>query len=261
MYSAWLAAHVPNWSNFKIQQAGKYLGFWIGPMVKDKMLLAPFSKYKSRAKQIASANTAAAATAVAYNRGAVPVLGYHAQLLIFPKTMLGEESVIISGLLKIPHRALGKDLPYRLQELGGINFTSLQNMNYAAMHRAAVKTIPEWRSNYSKLVSAADNYLPIALSVDGHLCPKFWDTVPFVSNLHASTLGFKELHDNFPEIKRALATAEQSKSIQKACSLNLLPILHPQLPHVLFDSRLHKMLPEWSEGLRGIDWNSVVLCL
>ena len=105
----------------------------LGPASKTQSLSSPISKWKSRAEDIASCNLAQAATAMLYNRSAVTVLGYHAQLILFDNSVLKHEPVIISRLTHAPHNMYGTDLAFQLAEIGCINFTSARCMNLAAL--------------------------------------------------------------------------------------------------------------------------------
>ena len=257
MYSDWMATHVPNWRNFKIQEAGKYLGFWLGPKAANKLWIGPFSKYKERTKAIAGANTAAASTAIAYNRDAITVLGYHAQLLFFPSSFYKEERVSFSRLLKIPHNSLGNALPFRWAELGGIIFTSMKVLNFSAMFRTAFKTIPTWRDSYTSLRETAEHHLPFVQIMAGKLCPSFWDTTPIIDNLQSASKGFVDLPgQTIPE--GLLRNLRDGPNVQKQIGIKLLPNLHPTPFPKVFKERLHSMLPEFSQELQTVNWQRVL---
>ena len=54
----WLALHLPKWKNFNIQDAGKYLGFWLGPAAGAHLWDAPFKKFRLRVDKIYSSGAA-----------------------------------------------------------------------------------------------------------------------------------------------------------------------------------------------------------
>ena len=47
LIKVWLASNIPKWANFQIQEAGQYLGFWLGPCTSKIVFEGPMNKWKS----------------------------------------------------------------------------------------------------------------------------------------------------------------------------------------------------------------------
>ena len=77
---AFLDDNAPNWSKFKVENAGEYLGFWIGPVIRDKIWLKAERKWRGRAQAIASAGVAPSLGIRMYNSRAVTTFGYVSQI-------------------------------------------------------------------------------------------------------------------------------------------------------------------------------------
>ena len=78
----WLRANIPSWADFQITDAAKYLGVYLGPKAALHNWKAPLAKFHAVCSHIASSGESAAANLMQYNKKAIPVLQYPAQ--IFP---------------------------------------------------------------------------------------------------------------------------------------------------------------------------------
>eukprot|EP00972_Heterocapsa_arctica_P020325 2999317-Heterocapsa_arctica.AAC.1 len=87
----WLRANVPAWAHFAIVASGKYLGFIMGPGVRDESWKAPVAKWVLRGKMIACSAMAPSIGTMLYNERALPVLGYVAQVIPAPGLMFTME--------------------------------------------------------------------------------------------------------------------------------------------------------------------------
>jgi len=77
----WLSANIPEWSEFGIANAAKYLGFVLGPRAGLLQWEEPLKKFQFRVDQIARSGDSAAVSFRQFSSKAVSVLGYVAQLI------------------------------------------------------------------------------------------------------------------------------------------------------------------------------------
>ena len=77
----WLQTHIPEWAHFEIACSGEYLGFQLGPSSGPSQWSSAIAKYKLRVQSINASGDSARLAISNYNKKAVPVLGYLAQLL------------------------------------------------------------------------------------------------------------------------------------------------------------------------------------
>ena len=64
---SWLRKHIPEWQNFQVVPAAKYLGFYLGPAAGSLQFLSTLRKYKSRAYEIGNSGAPASIAAYLYN--------------------------------------------------------------------------------------------------------------------------------------------------------------------------------------------------
>ena len=65
--------------------SAKYLGFYLGPKAGERQWVAPISKFRNRAREIAGSGTPLGLVGPEFASRAVPVLGYVGQLVPPPK--------------------------------------------------------------------------------------------------------------------------------------------------------------------------------
>ena len=76
----WLASHLDEWKDFKIESSHPYLGSPIGPGAGDSMWDKPISKYWGRGLRIAACGLSAYYSILAYNTYVVSCLECWCQL-------------------------------------------------------------------------------------------------------------------------------------------------------------------------------------
>ena len=76
----WLRDHIPEFANFKIASAGKYLGWHLGLEGSQLSWIAPLAKYQARVLEIVDGHAPATVALQRYNQRAVTVLSYVAHL-------------------------------------------------------------------------------------------------------------------------------------------------------------------------------------
>ena len=74
----WLKLNVPDFADFIIAPAGKYLGWYLGRNAVTLSFSSPFSKYAARVQEVFDGAAPSATSIVKYNQQAVPVFSYHA---------------------------------------------------------------------------------------------------------------------------------------------------------------------------------------
>ena len=179
----WLEETIPTWMTFRIQNKGKYLGFFLGPEANSAQWNGPLEKYTSRVDAIYASHAAISISSYSYNTRAVPVVSYVAQLVTPPPRM---QRLELTSLNKIAHMATNalylKDF-LSLEEAGGPQFRSVAASMRAAMLRTACQTVTVWPEWQRQLQVAAEESLPFSRWMHGVFYPDFWDAPAFASNL------------------------------------------------------------------------------
>ena len=113
----WINEQLPAWSNFKIADRTKYLGFIMGPSATEHDNFAkPFSKLCRRTESIAQAPYATAPATFAYNLEAITVMSYVMQLVSIPENLIREQARLVAKILRSPYMAFGRSGPHRMDE-------------------------------------------------------------------------------------------------------------------------------------------------
>ena len=73
LVSAWLHENIPEWSNMKITNSGKYLGMYVGPHAGKSNWTEPLEKYKNRIHGLNIAGQSAISCIHKYNSTVLPV--------------------------------------------------------------------------------------------------------------------------------------------------------------------------------------------
>ena len=66
---AWLTVNIPEWANFKIVSAGKYLGTMLGRNCRELTFNAPITKYARVCTELAEAKAPTLPTLLRYKIG------------------------------------------------------------------------------------------------------------------------------------------------------------------------------------------------
>jgi hypothetical protein len=183
----WIAATIPEWAEFRVQGAGEYLGFFLGPEASKRQFSKLGAKMNERVALISKAATSQYISALAYNVYVVSCTGYLAQLTVLDDSILQQEHRWISNILKIPYKALGVALPFHLDQCGGLPVISLKAFNLATLARAAYQTLHPWFHWVQKLGGALNDFQDahalLGSLVDRSWSLDFWDSSPCVCAL------------------------------------------------------------------------------
>jgi len=182
----WLHNEIPDWSNFRIDHAGKYLGFMLGPSAMVQQWASPLGKFVSRAQEVANSHPSVAIAAYAYNTKVVTVVGYVAQLFRLPKNAMQKERTAMQHILHTATNAFTHSDFFHLSTAGGPYLRSMCATARATLFRSAIKTVPHWPEWKMQIVTAAMESLPVSRIASGELYPSFWDGPPIAFNLDAA---------------------------------------------------------------------------
>jgi hypothetical protein len=98
----WIEKNIPQWAKFKIKDAAKCLGFYIGPGSGRLNWNDPLGKLVRRVNDIKSAAAPLHINAYDYNVRVSSVLGYQAQLLPLSKRHFLLERIAMHTTLRAP---------------------------------------------------------------------------------------------------------------------------------------------------------------
>ena len=179
----WLRSKTPSWSNFRIEHAGKYLGFMLGPSAMVQQWASPLGKFVSRAKEVANSHVSVAIAAYTYNTKVVTVVGYVAQLFPLPGNAMQKERTAMQHILHTATNAFTHSDFFHLGTAGGPYLRSMCASARATLFRSAFKTVPHWPEWKRQIVNAAMESLPVSRIASGEMYPSFWDGPPIAFNL------------------------------------------------------------------------------
>lgn len=182
----WIQSNIPAWANFNVVPHAVYLGFVMGPRIKDVQWTTAISKWLSRGKAICSSHACPAIATFAYNHTSVPVLTYRGQLLIPPHDIQTKELHLLHFLWHMPTNTFELSTFFNVGSIGAHCIKSVSCMCKAAMFRTASRTITGWEHQTRLLKDLVLEYLPGASWSSNILAPDFWDTPAYASNLAKS---------------------------------------------------------------------------
>lgn len=102
------------WSSFQVLPLAASLGFMLGPSAGQRTFEAPLHKLTERTFEIAATGTSSLHNTIAYNTDAATILSYVMQLAVLPGGHARGQLGRASSILKIPYKAFGSSLPFRL---------------------------------------------------------------------------------------------------------------------------------------------------
>ena len=217
--SSWIQSNIPDWAALNIVPHAKYLGFIMGPIIKEVQWSGVFSKWLARGKAIANSHACPGTTTFSYNHTGVPILGYRGQLIELPHDAGMRERHFLHFLWHIPTNTLDLSTFFNTQSLGAYHFQSVKCFCKASMFRAASQTISGWEQQVAKLKRLVLDHLPASSWTFDVLAPSFWDTPAYVQNLAACVAGIpsdSDLCKAVREIKQVLARMERGRLCKKA---------------------------------------------
>ena len=144
----------------------------LGPTSQVAQWTGTIAKWRQRTVEIASTHAAASISAFLYNQRAVPVLSYKCQLLPLPASFRRIEKAGLHQFFHLATNSLDASGPFVLADVGGPKVTSCHALSYAIAVRTATKTLPGWPALKLRLLSAAEEYLPLQLWYKGCVSPQ-----------------------------------------------------------------------------------------
>jgi len=161
----WLERKIPEWVNFNLKGAGKYLGFLIGPEAGASQWEAPICKFMLRAQEINAGHFPINVSAHLYNSRAVSVLGYKAQLVPPPASFAPKERAALHLVTHFATNSLTHGGFFHLHLVGSPRITCASVTCSAALLRTAVRTHHLWSEWLRQLRIAAFESLPFSVGL------------------------------------------------------------------------------------------------
>jgi len=186
----WIKSNIPSWKAFRIDSAGKYLGFMVGPASGASQWTAPCEKYSSRARNIGSVHAPIRISAYMYNVQAVSVLQYIAQFREPPKMLMEMERTALHRVLHFATNALTRNGYLNLFRLGGPSLRSVECTCRAALFNSSVRFKSTWEAWMIQLRKATLDNGTLCEIDGGTLSPLFWDSLPMAASLEAAFAGW-----------------------------------------------------------------------
>ena len=141
----WIADNILGWRDFKVVDAVKYLGFFLGQAASAHIWTAPIAKWTAVAGHIASSAASPAIAAVSYNRRAVTTMSYVAQLTACPHGIAAKDANIARSIVGLVPQSLPRNAYFQFPDIGGPALRRVETLINATRIRAAAKTLSTWR--------------------------------------------------------------------------------------------------------------------
>ena len=207
--------------------AGKYLGFWLGPQAGRLLWNAPLKKFNERVDRIYTSVAAISISPYTYNVKAIPVVSYIAQLAPPPTDIRKIELLAIHRITHCARNALTFGDFLSLRHAGGPELRFLSISMFSALYRSARKTVLCWPDWCSQLKAAAQEWTPLMRWAKGYYHLDFWDSHPFACNLQEASQGFPSFRLLSAGVSMTLQEITQNPlifdhSLQKVTYENLL---------------------------------------
>ena len=167
-------------------------------------------------------------------------------------------------LFHLATNSLDASGPFVLADVGGPKVTSCHALSCAIAVRTATKTLPGWPALKLRLLSVAEESLPLQLWHKGCVSPTCWDSPPFVMYLSEAAHGFP----GQPSVRQGVAAARfelarvparphNKRSIQKVVYEHVFATIHHNDLNALFAKRLRDNIPAVTAVLDAVDWADV----
>jgi hypothetical protein len=259
---AWLISHLPDWGEFKVSAAGKYLGASVGPAAGRTLWTNAANKWASRAHLIGSSALPLQVSVMLYNSRAITTIGYIAQLALLPDKLIRQEGYVLAKLLHLPPNTFKAADFFNISNWGFKHIRSLLAFAASSMMRTALETVTVWQACLPWLESSAADFLPGERWNQGLWWPSWWDSTAFATQLSVASRGLP----NYVKLKGAGARAIQALSAARRKSSEpvktqkflyefLVADLYPDTLPDTFKSRLKVLSPPAELGLlRFIDF-------
>ena len=222
----WLMRNIPDWAEFKIKDATKLLGFYVGPAAGTYNWTEQIAKCNSRVRCIQTAKASVKLNVHTYNIRVVPVFSYVAQLLNCPDSMDNTERATLHTIFRLPQNALCHSDFFHLKKLGGPSPRSITSACASALFRTACQTVTNWTYWIQQLETAAASCLPVGPWSSDQLSVECWDSPPIAWNLREASAGFPASAKWSEGASLAISVINKSKSdrikMQKICYDNLV---------------------------------------
>ena len=136
---AWLEDNIPEWSEFNIVSAGKYLGAFLGKNSCALTYQAPCSKYFDRVKELSLAKAPALASILRYNERCATVFSYVSQFMQpdDPMSFAAMEQKCVHSMLKLPPQCMSRELMHTFGDFCPVTPTAISSMCKATFVRFA----------------------------------------------------------------------------------------------------------------------------
>ena len=244
-----LATHLPQWTDVRIASCGEYLGFWIGPSIKDKMWNKPESKWDSRSRDIAAAKLAPSLGVQQYNARAVTTMSYVAQLYPLSNAMMKNEKSVIQNIFHVLNNTFPVPLIFQMKNVKVPQPDSLLALSFAARYRAATKTLTTWRANLDELNACRSEHAPLNWFVGRAHSSPWWDTPPIADLVADAFYGFGERFGNLDKTISHARKVSPRIGIQGAA----VKIMTPQLYPLDVAQELARRIRLWLPSSRNIE--------
>ena len=182
----WLEKRIPQWRDFQVASAAKFLGAWIGPGSGTSFWSTAAEKYRQRTKHIIEAEAPPSIGVRLYTSRALSVLGYLMQFRELPDSLVRRQRYDAHALLRVPQSTFTNAALHTLKDAGAPEVPSLALVAAAARGRAALSTISVWKCWRQKLERVAVDRGPVVPALLGRLSPACWDTAPIAVELEAA---------------------------------------------------------------------------
>jgi hypothetical protein len=245
---SFLNDEVPSWKDFTIASAGEYLGFWVGPQVKDKLWKKALSKWELRGRAIAGAKVAPSLGVQLYNSRAVTPFGYVAQIYPLSHDAIKNEKSAVQRIFHVLNNTYPFEMYFRFKEIGMPQTSSLKVLSYAARYRAAVRTITVWQENLVRLNQARSENAPCGWFAGNAHSNSWWDTPPAVDYTNEASKAFNNKFGDLGKETRNIMKNDKSLGLQAAASR----IIHEKMFVINFSAELTRRLLLWLPELSEV---------
>jgi len=276
----WLSIHCQGWDFFRIDPAGKYLGFYLGPGPSDELKdpcfgssepggitskrennssyqwAGPLAKFKARVQDIGQQGLPLPLCAARFNSRAVTVLGYVAQLVPLPHGFASIELAAGSKVLGFAPSSLNTGAVFSLDRWGGLKLVQPSLYALASRIRAALRTFKGYEAQHDELARLAMEALPIARALKGCTTPLGWSSEAFCTVL-TKTSQLQELGCSAAQLQALQGIVQDYRNgkLQKKLQGKLFNALHSCRPDTWSPLLAQRSvtLREWSPGSDGLE--------
>ena len=181
----WLAANIPEWKDFQIVSAGKYLGVYLGKEGAEITYSKISDKYLERCNELTEGVAPPLPTIIKYNERVATVFSYVSQVILPPAVgrLADIEQRGVHKMLRLPPKCMSRELMHSFEPFSAVTPTALLPYCSAVMYRYARSQSETLESLHREAIGVLGDHQSLSNHVRDLIPHGEVDETPILNNL------------------------------------------------------------------------------